>query len=254
MPRKKSKHLKQDQQSELKLTFAKNRQWIWRASIAILIIVCLVWLYTYTHSDKFLPIQHVKIIGQYTAVSKQTIEHTLEPYVSSGFFRTDIHAMQTKLMMIPWIADVDVKKIWPSTLVVELQQQQPIAQWGADGLMNMDGEVYKPQDSATIPENLPQFNAPTEDAKQVFEAYQRMNKMLAVLNLQVVGIDISNRISWRITLSNGIKVMLGRDAIWPRLKRLITVYPLVIGDKANKAISIDMRYPNGVAVKWRKRY
>ena len=80
-----------------------------------------------------------------------------------------------------------------------------------------------------------------------------MNQMLAPLNLTVAVIDLSERRSWTIKLSNDITVILGQNQIWDRLKNFVAIYPKVIGDNKRQALSIDIRYQNGLAVKWGKK-
>lgn len=58
-------------------------------------------------------------------------------------------------------------------------------------------------------------------------------------------------LSWRVRLENGIAIELGNADILMRLSDFVSIYPKIIGDNAKDVDSIDLRYSNGVAVKWK---
>ena len=60
--------------------------------------------------------------------------------------------------------------------------------------------------------------------------------------------------SWDFVLSNKIKVMLGDVDIEHRLQRLVKLYPKIVGSKPEQVRRIDLRYANGLAVKWRSKH
>jgi cell division protein FtsQ len=64
---------------------------------------------------------------------------------------------------------------------------------------------------------------------------------------------LSNRYAWTVKLDNGMTVELGRDqgdaVLKERIARLVAVYPQLLERLQGKIESVDLRYPNGMALK-----
>ncbi len=53
-----------------------------------------------------------------------------------------------------------------------------------------------------------------------------------------------------LLLNNGTKILIGRKDSLPRLQRFVKVYPEIFKTPQAQAESIDLRYDNGLSVKW----
>ena len=64
---------------------------------------------------------------------------------------------------------------------------------------------------------------------------------------------LSQRQSWQARLSNGLTVQLGRDSekdpVHERLARFVEVYPRTLGRMSRRFDYVDLRYPNGFALR-----
>ena len=52
--------------------------------------------------------------------------------------------------------------------------------------------------------------------------------------------------------ANEIEVVLGRENVLERLQRLTKIYPGALAKRSAEIKSIDLRYTNGMAVRWKK--
>jgi cell division protein FtsQ len=75
--------------------------------------------------------------------------------------------------------------------------------------------------------------------------------MFAASGLRLSGLTLEPRGAWTIELSNGVRVVAGREQLIPRLRRFLTIYQLELAERAEQIEQIDIRYTNGVAVRWR---
>jgi cell division protein FtsQ len=68
-------------------------------------------------------------------------------------------------------------------------------------------------------------------------------------------LSLSKRYAWSARLDNGILLHLGRAndraALKARIDRLVSVYPRLASALPGRIEAIDMRYPNGLALKRR---
>ena len=82
------------------------------------------------------PISKVRIENQWQHVSEGDVTAILQRYIGAGFFDFDINGASRDLEALPWVASVDVRRVWPDTLSLHLKEEMPIAKWGSEHLLN----------------------------------------------------------------------------------------------------------------------
>jgi len=73
---------------------------------------------------------------------------------------------------------------------------------------------------------------------------------LAVHDLSITRLEQDERRAWVVTLNSGVKLLLGRKESEKRLTRFIDIYPRVLKAWEQRIDEVDLRYPNGFAVRW----
>ncbi len=215
-----------------------------------LVIAVVCWLWGRMQNPNEYPIEHVKIStsGQYIPVSdiKNTIAHNIQ----GGFFSLNIKQLKNSLLNNPWVADVSIRRIWPDSLSVTIHEQQPLARWGITGVLSIQGAVFYP-DLRTIPQQLPEIDAPLSVKANAMSYYAQFNQLLNPLGLQVARLAVTKRLAWSVVLSNGVSLALCRDNILDRFTSFTKLYPKLIGTRAQDVVSVNLCYPNALAVRWR---
>ncbi len=221
--------------------------------LAIGLLIAVIAAYIYIRSPATFPIKTIQVTGNYTHINQTDIENTVLPYTLGGFLNLNLTALQQALLTMPWLARADIRRVWPNKLIISLQQHVPIGYWNGKSLLSDQGIVFTPVSLSDVPTNLPQFVVADSDSQLVLSNYLLMNQQLASLQLSVVAVNLSARQAWTVTLNNGIILLLGREDLWNRLARFIDTYPRIINDKANKVVSVDLRYESGLALQWKGR-
>jgi cell division protein FtsQ len=216
------------------------------------LLISVVVAYIYLHRPTTLSIQRVKIVGDYTYLDKSKLQDLITPYAQTGFFSVNLVALQQNLLQLPWLEAVQIRRIWPDTLIIILTGRTPIAYWGNDSLLDEKAIVFRPEKKFDLPSNLPRFFAADYNSGIVLQTYFAMNKIVDPLKLFIVTIQLNERQSWVLTLNNDIVLYLGRDKLIERLERFVNTYAQTINDKSNKVVSVDLRYDNGLAITWKK--
>ena len=100
---------------------------------------------------------------------------------------------------------------------------------------------------------LLEFEGPAGSEKEVVARYSQLRDWLTPTGLLPETLTLSNRYAWTVKLDNGMTVELGRaenDAtLKERIARLVAVYPQLTQGLSGKIEQVDMRYPNGLALK-----
>lgn len=195
------------------------------------------------------PIHQVKIYGAKN-LNPQETEHLLLPLVSKGFFAIEVDLIKEQLLQVPWIAEVSVRRIWPDQIVVAVSERNPIARWNENSLLSSTGEVFNPKPES-YPAALPHFIGPEGQQLSMLEFYSKINNLLNPLHLKIKRLELSPYLSWDMEFANGMKVRLGYKDVLTRVGHFVKVYSKIVGERAADVDYVDLRYPNGLAVRWK---
>ncbi len=83
------------------------------------------------------------------------------------------------------------------------------------------------------------------------QQFHDLNRMFSSEGLRITALTLETRGAWTLQLSNGIRVVAGREQLVPRLRRFLIIYRQKLAARAGQIEQVDIRYTNGVAVSWR---
>jgi cell division protein FtsQ len=136
-----------------------------------------------------------------------------------------------------------------------LEEQKAAARWGEGRgeLVNSFGEVFVASIADDEGKSLPVLFGPPRTAPQVIDLYQQALEALSPLGLQPRQVTLSQRLAWQIKLADGLLIYLGREQpkvpVAQRLQAFTKIYPNEIARREPRPLAVDMRYPNGVALR-----
>ena len=198
-----------------------------------------------------LPIRHVDISTDAQYIPIQKLKSIVKDNVHGGFFSLKTAQLENALAQLPWVESSAIQRDWPDKLKVIINERQPLARWGSKGVVDKSGQLFFPA-VASIPQTLPTIYGPIERLADVVGLYQQLASLTQSVSLNLAVLSLDDRGSWQLVLSKGTQVILGREDMLQRYKRFVSLYPRIIAKSSRKALTVDLRYPNGLAVKWQK--
>lgn len=200
------------------------------------------------------PLREVLIDGKLVHVTREQLETLARRDVKGTFFTLDLAEARAAFATLPWVRKVEVRRQWPDRLEVALEEHVPLARWGNAALVNTHGEVFTAAlASAPVPPSdgapVPLFIGPPASAKEVAIRYGYFRRRLATIGQVPVEVRLSPRRAWQVRLASGLTLKLGRERIEARLDRYIAVYHRTIRPLQRRLDYVDLRYPNGFAVR-----
>lgn len=191
------------------------------------------------------PLREIVIGGSARHVTRDQVSFIAEHELRGNFFTLDLARTQSAFQKLPWVRAVAVRRQWPDRLDVVIEEHQALARWNNSALVNTRGEIF----AAASGENLPTFNGPDGTAREIAEYYAKFTAFLAPLGIRPQRVSLSARHAWQISLQNDTVLELGRREVLPRLKKFVRVYPRTLGQLKFPVEYVDLRYPNGFAVR-----
>jgi len=219
--------------------------------LILVLLMAVVWGVATLKSPKTLPFHHVKISASNVHIKIPRLKNVVIANLKGGFFSLKAQELRQALLALPWIAEVSFRRVWPDQLIINVTEQRAIARWG-DELVNEKGQLFQPELTG-IPKNLPFLSGPVDSLKEILKKYHQFSEASSTLGVTITALRLSKRHAWQLLLNGHINVMLGRDNVNQRFKRFINLYPRVVGVREKDVTRVDLRYPNGLAIKWQSK-
>ena len=191
------------------------------------------------------PLREVTVAGQILHTTPEQLDAIANRQLRGNFFTLDLEAARRSFEKLPWVRNARLRRAWPDRLEVVLEEHEALARWRDVGLVNTYGEVF----DAASASRLPVFAGPEDAAGEIALHYVAFRDALAAIGRSPVEVRLSGRRAWQIKLDDGRLLELGRQDVVRRLARFAEVYPRVAEQLRDTVYRVDLRYPNGFAVR-----
>jgi len=215
-------------------------------SILVSIAVAAVWL----QQEDTLPILHVSVDGQFEHADKNELVKVVTPYVTGSFINVDVAKLRDAGEALPWVKLIQVKRSWPDSLHLVVEEQEAIAQWSNHALVNIDGKLFFPV-KKSFPKGLVKLTGPEGTSQVMTSQYKGIVKRFDELGLRVNKLAMDKRRSWFVQFDTGMQLKLGRANNEQRIERFINIYKAGLRHYQKQIQTVDMRYTNGLSVVWK---
>lgn len=193
------------------------------------------------------PVTEIVVRGPLKNAERGDIEAALKG-LGGNFFAVDLAAVRVRLEQVPWVRRVDVRRVWPDRIEAGVEEHVAFARWGDEALVNTFGEKFLGKSN----ESLPIFTGPQGSEGELTRRYRRFVELLAPLGEAPERVLLTPRHAWQLRLASGLNLELGRDAAEPveqRLARFVAAYPDSLARLGRRFEHVDLRYPNGFALR-----
>ncbi len=240
---------------------------VWLATTLLALMLLVIAADQLLRPDAF-PVRHIRISGQLSHVKPEVIQQAVLPHARGNFFTVNIDRLERVATTLPWIYKATVRREWPRTMHVRVQEQQPIARWGESGWLNRDGEIVQ---LPLVPgmERMALLTGPAGTSRDVAQRYRQWGSILATSGMRIKSLTLSERRAWQLqvrlpprvsavavttesTWDDGaiLDIVIGKHDIDARVTRFARALAAAPGPQWLHAQRVDLRYPNGFSVQW----
>ncbi|MGI9283979.1 MAG: cell division protein FtsQ/DivIB [Pseudomonadales bacterium] len=196
-----------------------------------------------------LDVQSVAINSAFNYASRDQVSSVIEPMLNTSFFTLDLGAIKTKLESLDWIYRAEVRRQWPNGLVINVQEQRPIARWGDSSFVSVDGDVFS-GNGVLVSAKLPRLHGPPGTEKRLMNYFLEFNRMLKRNGLALGELVFDEKHTLSAKLSNGLPIYFGSERLVEKMQRFLAVHSHALAGRDKQLNYVDLRYSNGMAVHW----
>jgi cell division protein FtsQ len=201
------------------------------------------------------PLHQVVVVSPLDQVTRTQVDYVVQHSLDGNFFTVNLDNMRASFEKLPWVRKASLRRRWPDGIEVELEEHVAVARWqnsaGVARLVNRQGEVFGAALSDSQ-NSLPLFAGSEGTSAQVLARYQEFGELLAPYGHTLRVVQLSPRQAWQLRLDDGLVLELGREqgkvTLHERLERFAVSYDAV-KERVAQVAAIDMRYPNGFALR-----
>ncbi|RKP48514.1 cell division protein FtsQ/DivIB [Pararobbsia silviterrae] len=194
----------------------------------------------------------IQIDGDTSHINALTVRQTVVDHLKGNFFTVNLETARAAFESMPWVRHASVRRVWPDTLAVDLDEYKPLGTWGDDRMVSVDGELFT-ANQAEADGELPAFDGPEGSEQDVVARYHDFATWFAPLHAKPVEVTLSPRYAWTVKLSNGLQVEFGRErnaqTLASRAQRFVSSWDQTTQRWGKDIEYADLRYPNGFAVR-----
>ncbi len=195
-----------------------------------------------------LPIRHVSINGDFNHLSTVLLQERASKVVRGGFFIVNVESIQNVVSEDPWVKDILVRRIWPDRIMVDIKEQEAVAKWKDNALLNHDAMIFFP-DISTIPDDLAYLSGPDKYSGLVLDYFYQLRNIIPD-SLNIKELHFSDRRSWELILNNDLTLHFGKADVMDKAREFFKYYPRISMNEKRQINYVDLRYTNGFVIGW----
>ena len=256
-------------------------EWKGTAKVVLLFLGALVVPLGMIHTvdELYMPDNHlfteVRVNDQYGNRSQDLVREAVLSGLDGNFFSADLERLEEIVSDIPWVSSLSIRRQWPSTLIVEIAEINPVVRWHDNEWITYSEEVLdippflEPDEYA----RLPMLSGPEGDEAKLLDAFFNWSDRFGAWGLALDSFRVDEGRVWHLELSLGalsksrflsasegealvaaqatVKMEVDEENAEDRIPRFVASLDRYLIDRFEEIRSIDLRYTNGFAIRWR---
>lgn len=223
--------------------------------LSSVLLLCIALGVAKLYQPHTLPFKSIQVFGELNWMDREKFNALILQKINGGFFSLDISELKTTLEDQPWIESVAIRRVWPDVLQITANEQQPVAVWNGEQVINDKGQLFAPLNQ-DLPRYLVKVSGPSGAHHMMMGHYFEIEKLLQGAGLKVASLTVNERRALQIILTDGVRLLLGRvrnvEQSAEEVQRFISAYDKTLSNRFDQVMLVDLRYTNGLAVRWKQ--
>lgn len=201
--------------------------------------------------DKFV-IDQLKLKGNFSHINPGQIEDIVNQQTLGNFFSIKLSDIKERVEKLAWVQTADVRREWPNTLLIDIEEQQPVMRWQDDLWVNVQGQIIDLPGQQDI-EDQTTLSGNKQHSHLMLQQATIWQQMLVSSGLMLSELALSESKAYVVTLrysstTDEFNLLLGRDQVKQRFERFLMLYEHHYKHSDQRLKRVDARYPDGLAI------
>ena len=229
-----------------------------------LLFICYSWIISHKHFTLKNVVLEV-VNNANPNINAKEIEQVIKTSLNGTTLSTDLEMMVEVILDNPWVEQVVIRRVWPNTIVLRLQELRIIALWNNRHLVSESGAItnipvsdYKKLEKK-LGCYLIKLEGPRDFLTKIVARAEITNNLLRDINKQLSHLILTEQFSWEAKTTEGMTLRFGGDELQGpmdyRLENFTKSYPNLAQELAKQRIGtteihyVDLRYAKGFAIR-----
>ena len=187
-----------------------------------------------------------------TVAEHAMLKKAIGEKASGSYFTADLQSLRNIALGLSWVDEVNIERAWPKSITVTALPKEAVAKFGTERLVDAKGQVFVPADPVLAEDNsLVTLQGNKTQAPVIMQQMQQINDWYAPLDLKVVDIILTPRMTWLVRFDNGLRVIVDNENTAQKLMSLSQLLTNQLKGKREDIQSVDLRYKNGFTIAWK---
>lgn len=191
-------------------------------------------------------VNRVIIEGDIYHVTPVQLTYIAQNRLHGTFFTLDIVGLKAAFQEIPWVDEVNVKRHFPHTIIVHINEYKALAKIGDEDMLAENGEIF---DGADDELNLPVFYVSAAKANIALAKYRQIESVLVQHGDSLTKLWLTSPLITKFSTKNNLTVEICSSDLTDGLSRLDLYWNklYLLNPKLN---SINLCYKNALAINY----
>ncbi|TQV64807.1 MAG: FtsQ-type POTRA domain-containing protein [Halothiobacillaceae bacterium] len=210
----------------------------------------VVWGYRTLNDPWTFPIRVVKVDGELHRLAPMAVQSTVDNRLQGSFFGVELKHVLEGLSGLAWVREARVRREWPDTLHLWIDEHKPLALWRGDAVLTADGMLIYPGIEGDLL-SLPALSGGDGREMPLWGQFNSLRQAMSSVGLTPRAMREDQRGSLTVVLDNGMAIRVGREDTEARMRRFLEVFDKALKPRMDEVQEVDLRYAHGFSVRWK---
>lgn len=233
----------------------KLRFWLGLAGLLVVFVLSVILITDGLYNPRHFNISRIALSGDAAHVDRVSLRQSVVEMIDGNYFSVDTGKIIKALHALPWVEKVRLRRQWPDTLMINIEEHQPIARWGEEKWLTTTGKLV----SLPLPANivLPQLSGPIAQVDRVWPKYQKWAALFARYGIRLRSMNLSRQHLYTLNLEyttrrdnlvKGFSMILSESNSDQQLNAFLESRRLALIEYPGLIKTVDLRYPSGFSI------
>lgn len=231
------------------------RLWLGLLGLVLLLVLGSVLITDRLYNQEQFNIRKITLTGDAAHVDRKQLQTSVIEMIEGNYFSLNSASIVETILTLPWVDTVRLRRQWPDTLTIDIEEYQPIAHWGEEQWLTTTGKLV----SLPLARNvvLPQLEGPQNSVDRVWESYQKWSALFAQNGIRLRKMKLSKQHLYNLKLEytthqenapKGFEMILLEDNADQQLVTFLSSRRQALIEFPRLIKTVDLRYTSGFSI------